>query len=199
VTIQQWARNIYKGAYTDGSQVPTEESQGISFVVTDITSAALFKVLPHITAAGSLMFEVSPNSFGLSFVTLYAVDDGGTAYGGEDRTAPVTFDITLLPNKDVQAFIAAEKITVMEGSDNILYSFVQTVVPGPAFEYLMTYNGTVVVFESVYFGSLPEFGTNGTLFFQPAPSVFGTTVVQVYFICLDMPFSTCTSIVLPFF
>lgn len=68
-----------------------EASQSLQFVVTGNTNPALFTMPPQIDAmTGDLAFSVVGTA-GTSLVTLVLVDDGGTANGGADTSAPRSF------------------------------------------------------------------------------------------------------------
>ncbi len=72
-----------------------EAAQTLSFLVTN-DNPGLFTVQPAISAAGELTYTVNPAASGLATVTVRAQDDGGTADGGVDTSAPQTFNVTLL-------------------------------------------------------------------------------------------------------
>ncbi|MBP7691746.1 MAG: tandem-95 repeat protein [Anaerolineales bacterium] len=93
VTFLNWATGLNAGPVN-------ETGQALTFVVT--TSApALFAAQPTLDAAdGSLSFAPAPNAFGSATVWVSAHDDGGTASGGVDTSAPQTFVITLTPAND---------------------------------------------------------------------------------------------------
>ncbi len=84
-----WASGISPG--------PADEAaQALNFLVTNDNNA-LFSVQPSLTPEGSLSFTPAPGVFGAALVTVRLQDDGGTANGGLDTSAPQTFQITLLP------------------------------------------------------------------------------------------------------
>jgi hypothetical protein len=73
---------------------PNESSQGASFVVTT-DKPGLFIVPPSISSDGTLTYTPRLLGLGVAKVTVYAVDDGGTANGGKDTSPPQTFTITI--------------------------------------------------------------------------------------------------------
>ena len=86
-TLPGWATNISAGP-------PDESGQTISFQVTT-SNDAVFKILPSISADGTLTFQVHNGKAGTITVTVTALDSGGTANGGQNSSATATFAITL--------------------------------------------------------------------------------------------------------
>ncbi len=73
----------------------SEAAQTVALNVTN-NNSALFLVPPSITSNGTLTF--TPNNIaGNALVTVTAVDNGGTANGGVDTSAPQTFSIVVTP------------------------------------------------------------------------------------------------------
>src|SRR6185312_8130383 len=74
---------------------PSESSQRASFVVTT-DKPRLFNVPPSISSDGMLTYTPRLLGLGVATVTVYAVDDGGTANGGKDTSPSQTFTITIV-------------------------------------------------------------------------------------------------------
>ncbi|MCB9419658.1 MAG: tandem-95 repeat protein [Ardenticatenaceae bacterium] len=92
-TVAGWATNIYAGS-------PTETGQILTFN-TNNDNTALFAAPPAIDAAtGNLTYTPAANAHGSAMVTVTLSDDGGTANGGQDTSAPQTFTITVNPIND---------------------------------------------------------------------------------------------------
>jgi hypothetical protein len=87
VSLPGWALNISPGP-------SGEESQAVSFVVTN-NNPLLFTKQPAIDANGMLTFIPWPNRKGTATVTVFALDNGGTADGGIDRSSSQIFTVTL--------------------------------------------------------------------------------------------------------
>ncbi|QLH50800.1 MAG: cadherin-like domain-containing protein [Candidatus Accumulibacter cognatus] len=86
-TIPAWASNLRAG--------PTDESgQTLSFTVLN-DNAALFAVPPVIDAGGQLSYTPAAGGSGSATLTVTLQDDGGTANGGDDRSNPAVFTITV--------------------------------------------------------------------------------------------------------
>ncbi|HEY2950993.1 MAG TPA: Ig-like domain-containing protein [Verrucomicrobiae bacterium] len=61
---------------------------------------ALFSVQPAVSVNGTLTYTPAPDANGTAMVTVLLKDNGGTANGGRDTSAPQTFLITILPVND---------------------------------------------------------------------------------------------------
>ena len=72
-----------------------ESGQHTTFaVMTDRPN--LFVVPPTISADGTLTYTPRLLALGVATVTVRVVDDGGTANGGADTSAPTSFTITIV-------------------------------------------------------------------------------------------------------
>jgi len=76
-----------------------EATQTVAFNVTT-SDPTLFTVPPVVDPSGRLTYTPAPDGNGTATVTVELVDDGGTANGGVDTTAPTTTTITINPVND---------------------------------------------------------------------------------------------------
>jgi VCBS repeat-containing protein len=97
-TVPNWATNISAG--------PNEDAQLVNFIVTN-NNNGLFDVQPAISPNGTLTYTPKATAVGVATVTVTIHDDGGTADGGVDTSAPQTFTITV--KAIYQAVIAQPK------------------------------------------------------------------------------------------
>lgn len=88
-SVPNFATNISPGP-------PDEAGQTVSFLVSNDNNA-LFTAQPAISPSGTLTYTPNAASSGSATVTVRAKDDGGTAGGGNDTSAPKTFTITTTP------------------------------------------------------------------------------------------------------
>ena len=86
-TVNGFATAISKGP-------SNESSQTVSFIVTNDNNS-LFAVQPTISASGILSCIPAASQSGTAIVTVYIMDDGGTANGGIEFSAEQTFTISL--------------------------------------------------------------------------------------------------------
>lgn len=97
------ARTItgYATSILPGPILATDEAgQVLTFLVTN-NNPALFSGQPSIDPlTGDLTFTSAPNAHGSALVTVILSDDGGTANGGVDTSAPQTFTITVTSVND---------------------------------------------------------------------------------------------------
>ncbi len=84
-TVTGWASDLATG----------DAGQALSFVVTNDNNA-LFSAPPALSPTGTLTYTTATHASGTATVTVVAHDDGGTANGGVDTSAPETFTITVV-------------------------------------------------------------------------------------------------------
>lgn len=87
-SVSGWATGISPGP-------ANESSQGVTFVVTT-DRPGLFVVPPAVSPGGTLTYTPRVLALGVATVTVRAVDDGGTAHGGQDTSTPRSFTITII-------------------------------------------------------------------------------------------------------
>ena len=77
-------------------------------MVTTTTNPTLFLAsgAPAISAAGTLTYTVAPDLYGSATVTVVLRDDGGTATGGADASAPQGFTVTITAVNDAPTAVA---------------------------------------------------------------------------------------------
>lgn len=84
------------GFITGISPGPANESgQVVSFLVSNDNNG-LFSAQPAIDGSGTLTYTPAAGQSGSALVTVAAMDDGGTANGGDDTSDPQTFTITIV-------------------------------------------------------------------------------------------------------
>jgi len=86
-TNVNWATAISPGP-------PNEAGQKLTFMLTP-DNPGLFSVQPALATNGTLTFTPAANSNGVANVTVVLKDDGGTANGGHDASAPQNLTITV--------------------------------------------------------------------------------------------------------
>jgi hypothetical protein len=87
-TITGWASAINKGAANESTQI-------LNFIVTN-DSASMFTVQPAIAPDGTLTYTPAVGVSDKATVIVTLHDDGGTANGGVDTSAPQTFTIRVI-------------------------------------------------------------------------------------------------------
>ena len=84
---------------------PDDESgQIVSFTVTDNSNPALFAAGPALDSTGTLTYTAAADGNGTATVTVELMDDGGTANGGVDTSAPQSFEVTVTAVNDAPSF-----------------------------------------------------------------------------------------------
>lgn len=154
--------------------------QALTFIVT-ATDPSLFAVQPAISPTGTLIYEAAPDANGSTQVTVVLQDDGGTALGGVDTSAPQTFTITVGAVNDAPLFTAGPNQSVLENAPaQIVANWATGIAAGPANE-----SGQTVAFaitgntDPSLFSVQPAVAPNGTLTYTPAPGVIGTSTITL--------------------
>ena len=122
---------------------PADESgQTLNFIVTT-DNPGLFRVLPVITANGTLTFTPLKGFGGTANITVQLHDNGGTANGGSDTSPSQTFTITTYLADVTYSAVGSKKLkaTVVNGLLNVQTGGIAN--PGylPAYIETLTLNG----------------------------------------------------------
>jgi hypothetical protein len=171
-SLPGWATNISAG--------PTNESsQTVAFTAT-ADQPALFSTQPAVAAGGTLSYTPAPNANGTATVTVKAVDDGGTANGGNNSSPPQTFTITIQPVNDPPSFTAGGDQSVLEDAGaQSLPGWATNISAGPTNESSQTVAFTATADQPALFSTQPAVAADGTLSYTPAPNANGTATVTV--------------------
>lgn len=168
-----WATAIDAGA-------PDESGQTLSFGITGNDNAGLFASGPTIDAAGNLSFTPAADAFGTANITVELSDDGGTANGGADTSAPVGFAITINGINDAPSFVSGGNVAVDEDSGAYSAAWATAVSAGPANE-----SGQVLAFNvtandnPALFSAQPAVDAGGSLAFTPATDANGSATITL--------------------
>ncbi|MHB8072019.1 MAG: tandem-95 repeat protein [Candidatus Cryosericum sp.] len=86
-TVSSWATNLSAG--------PADEAgQALTFLTT-ADNPSLFSVQPAVSSTGTLTYTPAPDANGMATLTVTLHNDGGTADGGVDTSAPQAFVLTV--------------------------------------------------------------------------------------------------------
>ncbi|UII27406.1 BspA family leucine-rich repeat surface protein [Fulvivirga maritima] len=133
--IKNWATEIKKGS-------AEETSQSLNFNLSN-DNTALFSVPPAIDANGTLTYTPANDASGVAVVDVVLKDNGGTAHGGVDSSAHVTFSITIekvykspvssdqtiTMDEDKSYSFSAKDITFSDDDGDNYESFIITALP----------------------------------------------------------------------
>jgi large repetitive protein len=167
-----WAASISPGP-------PSETSQSVSFIVSS-DNPALFSAQPAMASDGTLSYTPAADANGAANVTVTAQDDGGTAGGGVDTSAPRTFTLTVSPVNDPPSFTAGPNQSVVSllGAQSVP-GWAAGIGPGPANEVSQGVTFTVSNDNPGLFAVQPSVAANGTLTYTPALLAVGSATVTV--------------------
>ena len=173
-TIASWATAISPGP-------PDEAGQSVSFVV-DSNIPDLFSSGPAVSSSGTLTFTPTLNANGTSTVTIHAVDNGGTANGGDDTSLPQTFTITLTPVNDPPSFTKGPNQAVVEDSGlHTVTVWATNILEGPPDE-----SAQVVDFvidsntDPTLFSVAPAVSATGALTYTLTPDANGVATIGLH-------------------
>ncbi len=170
--VNIWATGISAGA-------SNESAQTLTFIVTN-NNNALFSAQPAISATGELSFTPAADANGISTVDVVLKDNGGTANGGIDSTAHVTFTITISAVNDAPSFSNIGNQSVMEDAGPQSFSNWATgISAGPSNESGQTLTFSVINNNNGLFSTQPAISPAGELSFTPADDSSGIATVDV--------------------
>jgi hypothetical protein len=168
-----WATSI-----TAGTGDPY--SQTLSFQVIGNSNPSLFAVGPVIQASGRLSFTTAANKNGTATITLVLHDNGGTANGGVDASAPQNFTITVTPVNDVPSFTKGTDQTALENcGPQTVAGWATSISAGPADEAGQALDFIVTNDNTTLFSTQPALAANGTLTYTSALNRNGTATVTI--------------------
>ena len=162
---------------------PDESAQTVSFVVT-ADKPALFAPdgQPTISENGTLTYTPAPNANGVAGITVRAHDNGGTAVGGVDVSAPQTRTITVAAVNDAPSVeVGADQTVLEDAGAQTVGAFATAMSPGPPDESGQSVSFVVTTQTSSLFtaGGQPAVSPSGTLTYTPATNANGVATVTV--------------------
>jgi large repetitive protein len=172
-SFANFATNISPGPANESSQI-------VQFLVTGNTNQALFAVQPSIAADGTLTFTGAPDANGAATITVVAQDDGGTANGGVDTSAPQSFTITITAVNDAPSFTkGADQVTVEDAGAQTVPNWATAISAGPADEAGQSLTFLVSADNPALFAAQPAISADGTLTYTPQPGTSGVATITV--------------------
>jgi CSLREA domain-containing protein len=174
-SVTNWATNMSPG--------PADESaQTLTFQVTGNTNPGLFGVAPAISSTGTLTYTPAANANGSATITVVLMDNGGTANGGSNTSAPQTLTITVNPVNDAPTFVVVGSSTsaIEDFGPLTLLGWATSLSAGPANEsgQTLTFQVTSNTNPSL-FSSAPAVSPNGNLSFTSVPDANGSATIGV--------------------
>ena len=167
-----WAKFISAGP-------PDESGQTVTFNITGNSNPSLFAVAPDVsTTNGWLTFTTAPNAFGSATMTVTLSDNGGTANGGADTSAPETLVINVSNQNDTPSFAAgANQIVLEDALAQTIAGWATAISPGPNESDALTFN--VSNNNMGLFSVQPAVAADGTLTYTLAPNQNGAATVSL--------------------
>ena len=173
-TISPWATAISTGP-------ANESAQTLSFTITANDNAAMFSVLPAISPTGVLTFTTAANANGVANLSVQVQDNGGTANGGVDVSAPQNFSISFTAVNDAPSFTVGPNQTVLEDSGaQTVNPWATAISAGPPDEVAqtLTFNVTGNT-NAALFSAAPAISPTGALTYTPAANANGVATISL--------------------
>lgn len=172
-TINGWATNVSPGPSAD-------TSQRVHFLVSS-DNAALFSSQPAVSPEGTLTYQPKADAFGTATIIVTLKDDGGTANGGVDTSAPQSFTITVTPVNDQPTLDSiSDQTAINEDADTQTVNLSGITAGGGETQVLtvtaVSSNSALIPNPSVSYTS-PS-GT-GSLYYTPIANQSGTATITV--------------------
>jgi hypothetical protein len=172
-TVSPWATAISPGP-------ASESGQTVAFNITGDTNPTLFSAGPAVSPTGVLTYTPAAGMFGTATITLVLMDNGGTANGGVDTSAPQTFTITLTQVNQAPSFTKGPDVTVLEDAGPQSMAWATAISPGPASESGQTVHFNITGdTNAALFSAAPAVSATGVLTFTPAANANGTATITL--------------------
>lgn len=169
-SVANWATAISAG--------PNESGQTLTFITAN-NNNALFSAQPAVSSGGTLTYTPAANANGSAGVTIYLMDNGGTANGGDDTSPSQTFNIIVNAVNDEPSFTGGGNVSVLEDSGPYSAPWAASISAGPADESGQTTNFNTSNDNDSLFSAQPSISPSGTLTFTPAANSSGSATVTV--------------------
>lgn len=173
-TINGWATAISAGP-------ANEAGQALSFIFSGNTNPTLFAAGPAVDAAGNLSFTPAADANGSADLSLFLMDDGGTANGGVDSSATVSFTISISAVNDAPSFVAGPNQTALEDSGaQTVNGWATAISAGPADEAGQTLSFNIAGNDNPgLFSVAPSVDSAGNLSYTPAANASGVANIML--------------------
>ena len=166
-TVANWATGI-----DDGDD---DADQTLSFNITDNTNPGLFAAGPAVASNGTLTYTPATDTVGTATITLTLSDNGGTANGGVDTSAPQSFNITVNGVNAPPSFTAGPDQAVNEDAGAQSVAGWATDIDDGDDEVMQALTFSITANDNpALFAAGPTVSSNGTLNYTPADNAFGT-------------------------
>jgi len=173
-TVNNWATGIDDG--------DPEETQTLSFEVTNNTNPSLFSVAPSVSPTGTLTYTPAANANGSATITIKITDNGGTANSGVDESATQTFVINVTAVNDAPSFTKGADQTVLEdaGAQTVNGWATSLSRGGGSDENFQTLSFEITNNTSTaLFSTQPSVDGSGNLTYTPAVNAHGIATITL--------------------
>ncbi|MGH3132361.1 MAG: hypothetical protein ACRDNY_01210 [Gaiellaceae bacterium] len=171
-SIAGWASGVSPGPASESSQL-------VTFTVGS-DNPGLFAAQPAVASDGALTYTPAANANGVATVTVTALDDGGTANGGDDTSAPRSLTISVTAVNDAPSFSAGlSQVAISLLGGQSVSGWATGITPGPANESSQAVTFVVTTNNPGLFAVQPAVAPDGTLTYTPRLLGLGVATVTV--------------------
>jgi gliding motility-associated-like protein len=171
----------FASAINDGDP---EVEQVVTFntpVLVSGSATLTFSTSPAISSIGTLTYQAAPNAYGTATFSVTLRDNGGTANGGQDTSAPQNFTITVTNVNDPPTINPIPNPAPIDEDADTQTITLQNITAGPLENQTLTVTATssnpaLIPTPTVNYTS-PN--TSGTLTYKPAPDQSGQSTITV--------------------
>jgi len=181
--VLAWATDI------DPGPNPEEVTQDIAFTTTVVTKSAYmtFVANPVVDNSGNLFYEVAGDANGTATIEVYLEDDGSNTPPSSNKSAGVSFTITVNAINDPPSFNFGENIRIDEHHGPFLQeNWATNISAGPPDEEATQTVSFVVTEKSIttylQYDTPVSVDENGALSFQATPHYNGVAIYEIYLI-----------------
>ncbi len=181
-----WVTYVCAGVLPTGGCDPDEASQMLNYTI-QVSQISLFSTLPKVNDK-NLEFQIAAGQSGIAFLNVYAVDDGGTLYGGVDQSQTKTFSLDIQSEVRAPGGNVAQKSLKFEGDSYRNTSRTEVtgffVFNSGENNLLQDYGDVTVEVHltdgpAKMFQTMPKIYPNGSLIFEAARSMYGNATFNV--------------------
>ena len=172
VSIANWA------TFSPGGGID-ESGQGVSYTISGVSNVNLFASLPAVSPTGTLTYSLSPGIFGAVTFNVTAIDSGGSAHDGVDRSVAKTFSILVNPVNQAPTFVKGPDILILQNSGDFAQNHWATQIShGPPNEAAQVLTFELSNYDTTLFSAQPAIDPiTGSLTFTPRFGAFGGTTI----------------------
>jgi hypothetical protein len=161
---------------------PDESGQGFTYSVSPDRPEMLelFSLAPSVDRFGRLIYSPAPDAVGEALIHVMAVDDGGSADGGQPYSGVKSFFLRITGVNDAPLLsLAGDVVADEDAGRRSVLAFASASPGGGGYEEHQTFRYEVRTDRPELFAEVPSISPTGELTFTPAKDAVGIASVDV--------------------